>query len=158
MAHCSLSTLSLRAMYDFKLLSLCYIGLYAALSVNSKIVNRKDYHEFYTVDMIANPGDTIVMPCLVPWKKPLRGVKWDRSIAGDKYVLLAIDSKRDFSRQAPSYMNRSNLQDIRFPYSNPALVLKDVKESDQGYFHCSISVDGREWLTTQLVTLEVPSE
>ncbi|XP_016522640.1 coxsackievirus and adenovirus receptor homolog [Poecilia formosa] len=94
------------------------------------------------INITAEPGQNITLPCRLPGNKPAAAVDWIRTDLGSGYVLLYRDGRIDPGNQNPSYQNRVDLMDRQMKDGDVYLVLKNLTTNDTGLYQCRVQKEG----------------
>lgn len=107
----------------------CFIGFAFCFLVSGSEVSQ---------NVIAEPGQTITLPCQIPKNTPVVIVEWTRPDLGTQYVLFYRDGQSDPENQSPSFKNRVGLKEGLMQDGDVSLILKDVTMDDKGTYECHI--------------------
>ncbi|KAM9425435.1 butyrophilin subfamily 2 member A2-like isoform 1-T2 [Pholidichthys leucotaenia] len=96
------------------------------------------------VNITAEPGKTVVLPCQTPNKNNIRVIEYRRADLEPDYVFLH-PNKSNQEKQHELFKNRVELQDKQMKDGNVSLVLNHVTFSDNGVYKCHVlSKEGNE--------------
>ncbi|XP_008287802.1 CD226 antigen-like [Stegastes partitus] len=105
------------------------------------------------VNITAEPGQDVILPCKAPNNKPIRAVEWTRPGLDPDTVLVHRNGRLYLDDQHPSYKNRTDLQDRQMKNGDVSLVLKDVKTEDGGKYECRVSQEGTNGFTKDPISI-----
>ncbi|MED6240336.1 hypothetical protein ATANTOWER_019577 [Ataeniobius toweri] len=88
------------------------------------------------INITAEPGQNITLPCRAPDNKAIIVVEWSRTDLESEYVLRYRDEQFDPENQHLSFRNRVDLQDRQMKDGDVSLVLKNVTMDDRGTYEC----------------------
>ncbi|KAM9425370.1 uncharacterized protein KZ484_009357 isoform 1-T2 [Pholidichthys leucotaenia] len=111
-----------------------------------------------SLNIKAEPGQTVVLPCRAPVKNTIIAVEYSRDDLEPDHVFLHRDNYDVTDGQHESYKNRVELQDKQIKDGDVSLVLNHVTFSDTGVYKCLVfSREGemlKEFNTTITLTVE----
>ncbi|MEQ2286744.1 hypothetical protein AMECASPLE_005514 [Ameca splendens] len=90
------------------------------------------------INIAAEPGQNITLPCGAPDNKAIIVVEWSRTDLESEYVLRYRDEQFDPENQHLSFRNRVDLQDRQMKDGDVSLVLKNVTMDDRGTYECRV--------------------
>ncbi|XP_067380739.1 coxsackievirus and adenovirus receptor homolog [Channa argus] len=100
------------------------------------------YHPVSATDVQVNigaePGQTVSLPCKALSNVPIIAVQWSRSDLKPDYVLLYRDKQSDPENQHPSFLNRVKLKDKQMKDGDVSLIVENVVISDTGTYECFV--------------------
>ncbi|XP_005811678.1 coxsackievirus and adenovirus receptor homolog [Xiphophorus maculatus] len=113
------------------------------------------------VNIRAEPGQNIVLPCRVANSGPIKVVDWTRDNLGSYRVLLYRSSQFVSDQQHPSFKGRVDLQDRQMKDGNVSLVLRDAAAEDSGTYKCQVVQSGAKNMNSNpncIINLDVARE
>ncbi|XP_008290904.1 neural cell adhesion molecule 2-like [Stegastes partitus] len=125
------------------------------ISLKNETISSSDQegHQQAQVDVTAEPGQDITLPCKVPDNKTIIDVEWNKPELALDNVLFYRDGRLDPDYQHPSYRNRVDLQDRQMKDGDVSLVLNNVKMEDTGTYECRVFLEGTNGLTKEPINI-----
>ncbi|XP_047443769.1 CD226 antigen-like isoform X2 [Mugil cephalus] len=108
------------------------------------------------INITAESGQTVSLPCKALNTEPVSVVDWSRTdVQPEQDLLLYRDDQFDPDYQHPSYKNRVDLQDKQMKDGDVSLILKDVTTDDSGTYTCYVQTKTNQMSST--IRLDVVS-
>ncbi|XP_071315373.1 coxsackievirus and adenovirus receptor homolog isoform X2 [Trachinotus anak] len=99
--------------------------------INSIILKVKD-----SVNITAEPGQTVSLSCRAPTHTKIIVVEWNRPDLEPEHVFVYQDGTTLTSNQHPSFKNRVELKDRDMKDGDVSVILKKVTRDDAGTYEC----------------------
>ncbi|XP_071315757.1 butyrophilin subfamily 2 member A1-like [Trachinotus anak] len=96
------------------------------------------------VNISADSGHTVPLPCRAPSKTNIIFVEWTRPELEPEYVFLYRDEQTVPENQHPSFKNRVELEDQHMTDGNVSVILKNVTSNDTGTYECRVFQRGTD--------------
>ncbi|XP_033182631.1 uncharacterized protein LOC113168377 [Anabas testudineus] len=90
------------------------------------------------INLTAEPGDTVTLPCGVHSNISIIVVEWSRTDLETEYVFLQRGSRSDPDNQHESFKNRVELKDREKKDGDVSLILRNVTFNDTGTYECRV--------------------
>ncbi|XP_026154807.1 pheromone-processing carboxypeptidase KEX1-like [Mastacembelus armatus] len=90
------------------------------------------------INITAEPGDTVTLPCRAPSSSEISYLKWDRPDLKSGYVFLYRSKRFDPDNQHPSFKERVELKDSQMKDGDLSVTLKNVTFNDTGTYKCRV--------------------
>ncbi|KAF3698320.1 Butyrophilin subfamily 2 member A1 Precursor [Channa argus] len=110
------------------------VTVWCALLLFCLLVSASDIQ----VNIRAEPGQTVSLPCQALSNVPIIAVQWSRSDLKPDYVLLYRDDRPDPEIQHPSFRNRVELKDKQMKDGDVSLIVENLVISDTGTYECRV--------------------
>ncbi|KAM9425015.1 uncharacterized protein KZ484_006465 [Pholidichthys leucotaenia] len=115
-----------------------------------------------SLNITAEPGQTVVLPCRAPFKNNIIVLEYSRADLGTKHVFLHRDKYDVPDGQHELFQNRVELQDKQMKDGNVSLVLNNVTVNDTGVYKCHVvskeENEKNESISTITLTVEKREE
>ncbi|XP_026206227.2 uncharacterized protein LOC113155740 isoform X2 [Anabas testudineus] len=90
------------------------------------------------INLTAEPGDTVTLPCGVHSNISIIVVEWSRTDLETEYVYLQRGSRSESFKQHESFKNRVELKDREKKDGDVSLILRNVTFNDTGTYECRV--------------------
>ncbi|XP_026206228.2 sodium channel subunit beta-2-like [Anabas testudineus] len=90
------------------------------------------------INLTAEPGDTVTLPCGVHSNISIIVVEWSRTDLETEYVFLQRGSRSESFNQHESFKNRVELKDREKKDGDVSLILRNVTFNDTGTYECRV--------------------
>ncbi|XP_033182625.1 programmed cell death 1 ligand 1-like, partial [Anabas testudineus] len=90
------------------------------------------------INLTAEPGDTVTLPCGVHSNISIIVVEWSRTDLETEYVFLQRGSRSESFNEHESFKNRVELKDREKKDGDVSLILRNVTFNDTGTYECRV--------------------